>query len=82
MSAADAISFWFPAETICPIVLFELGAWSRADKPIFVGIHPDYQRKQDVEIQLSLARPDPKIVLSLSDLAQQIHEFLKTDSSK
>src|SRR5574343_509048 len=25
---ADAILFWFPKETLCPIVLYELGAWS------------------------------------------------------
>ena len=31
---AVAISFWFPKETICPIALYELGAWSMTDKPI------------------------------------------------
>src|SRR3954464_2254024 len=25
---AGMISFWFPKETLCPIVLYELGAWS------------------------------------------------------
>lgn len=69
---ADAILFWFPRETLCPIVLYELGAWSMTDKPIFVGVHPDYQRRQDVEIQTHLARPEVKISYSLEDLAQQV----------
>ena len=66
---ADQILFWFPPETLCPIVLFELGAWS---KPIFIGIHPNYQRKQDVEIQIGFVRPDVKICYSLTELANQV----------
>ena len=31
---ADMISFWFPKETLCPIVLYELGAWSMTQKQI------------------------------------------------
>lgn len=72
---ADAILFWFPCETICPIVLYELGAWSMTDKPIFVGVHPDYQKRQDVEIQTALVRPDVEIVYTLQDLAEQIREY-------
>ena len=69
---ATAISFWFPCETICPIALFELGAWSKAGKQIFVGVHPEYQRRQDVEIQMRLARPSLEVVYSLEDLAKQV----------
>jgi len=70
---ADAILFWFPRETLCPIVLYELGAWSmRHIKPIFVGVHPDYKRKPDVEIQTRLVRPYIKIVYSLADLVHQV----------
>jgi hypothetical protein len=72
---ANAILFWFPCETLCPIVLYELGAWSNADKVIFVGVHPDYERRQDVEIQTKLAKPWVKIVYSLEDLAQQVKEW-------
>ncbi len=67
-----SILFWFPCETICPIVLYELGAWSMTEKPIFVGVHPDYQRRQDVEIQTRLARPSVEVVYSLEALADQI----------
>ena len=72
LRAANSILFWFPRETICPIVLYELGAWSMMDKRIYVGVHPDYQRRQDVEIQTELVRPEITIVYSLKDLADQI----------
>ena len=69
---ATAISFWFPHETLCPIVLYELGAWSMTDKKIFVGVDPGYQRKEDVEIQTSLVRPDVQICTSLDELVASI----------
>ena len=69
---ADAVCFWFPCETLCPIVLYELGALSMTEKPIFVGMHPDYQRRQDVEIQTQLVRPDVEVVFSAKDFADQI----------
>lgn len=74
---ADAILFWFPQETLCPIVLYELGAWSMATcgKPLFIGVHPGYKRKQDVEIQTHLERPGIVIVDSLSKLAGQVIDF-------
>ena len=70
-----SISFWFPKETICPIVLYELGAWSMTSKPIFVGVHPEYKRRQDVEIQTRLVRPGIEIVLSLTELADQVVNY-------
>ena len=72
---ATAILFWFPCETLCPITLYELGTWSMSGKPIFIGVHPDYQRRQDVEIQSKLARADVQIVYTVSDLAAQVLAF-------
>lgn len=69
---ADAILFWFPCETLCPIVLYELGAWSMSDKPIFVGVHPDYARRQDVEIQTDLERTGVRIAHSVEELSQHV----------
>jgi hypothetical protein len=66
---ATAILFWFPAEALCPIALYELGAWSMTDKPLFVGVHPEYVRRRDVEVQTRLARPDVRVVGSLEELA-------------
>jgi len=74
---AQAVSFWFPAETLCPITLFELGAWLMTDKPVFIGVHPDYKRRLDVETQAELARPGIKIVYDLPALAEQVRLWLK-----
>lgn len=70
----DIILFWFAPETLNPIVLFELGAWSMTDKPILVGCHPDYQRIQDVKIQMSLARPGLKIHSSIDSLVYDLQK--------
>ncbi len=75
---ATAIIFWFPSETLCPIVLYELGAWSMTDKKIFVGTHPKYKRKQDVVIQTSLVRPEIEVVSSLDELAEQVRGWVRS----
>jgi len=72
---ADIVLFWFPCETLCPIVLYELGAWSMTLKPICVGVHPEYQRLQDVMIQTSLAKPNVQVVSSLQELATQAKQL-------
>ena len=77
LKKASIVSFWFPKETLCPITLYELGKQSAGDKPIFIGVHPDYKRKRDVEIQTRLIRPEVKIVYSLKDLAEQIKNTMK-----
>ena len=78
LNRAKSIMFWFPCETLCPITLYELGYWCGAgNKKIFVGCHPDYARKLDVEVQTSLVRLETKIVFSLEDLAQQIKDYWK-----
>ena len=47
------------------------------EKPLYVGVHPQYSRRTDVEIQTSLVRPEVKIVYALEALAEQVknHEF-------
>jgi hypothetical protein len=70
LTAADGIIFWFAEETLQPITLFELGKW--LNKVVAIGIHPNYKRKFDVEIQVGIERPDLKIVNSIEDLADQI----------
>jgi hypothetical protein len=75
LNKADAVSFWFTPETLCPITLYELGKQCCLNKKLFVGVHPDYKRKRDVEIQIRLIRPDVEIVYSLEDLAYQIKSW-------
>ncbi len=69
--------YWFPKETLCPIVLYELGAWSMTNRPLFIGVDPEYKRRQDVEIQTKLTRPDVIITYSLADLAESIKTYSK-----
>ena len=73
MRDADIILFWFASGSINPIVLFELGRYGlSSNREIHIGIDPLYERKQDVEIQTKLSRPEIEIVYSLKDLAKQI----------
>lgn len=68
----DVIAFWFPRESICPIALYELGAWTVMGKPIFIGIDFHYPRKQDIEIQTRLIKPHVRFCYSLAALAQEV----------
>ena len=77
---ATARLFWFPSATLCPIALFELGAWSRGREPLFVGVDPLYARRADVETQLQLARPDVQVVYSTRDLVAQVREWFRGTS--
>ena len=74
---ADAILFWFSDKTMCPIVLYELGAWSMTTKPIFVGCHKDYLRIMDVVIQTNLVRPEVSIADNITDLAYNVIDWAK-----
>jgi len=67
---ARTILFWFPAGQLQPIALFELGRWSSRPlgKTIFVGCDPTYPRRQDIEIQMQLARPEMTIYYDLAEL--------------
>lgn len=65
--------FWFPCETLCPITLFELGKYCQNTAALFVGCHPDYKRRVDVEVQMGLARPWYSAVhSSLEEMAGRI----------
>ena len=75
---ADALSFWFTKETVCPITLYELGAHSMSNKPLFIGVHPEYARREDVEIQTRLQRPEIKIVYGLNSLSDQIKAWARS----
>jgi hypothetical protein len=75
---SDAIMFWFCEETLCPITLYELGSWNMTSRKLFVGCHPNYKRKLDVEIQTGLVRPDIKVVDSLDELVEQIIKWYQS----
>jgi hypothetical protein len=75
LQKATAIMFWFCAETLCPITLFEYGKWITQNKPLFVGCHPDYKRKNDLMIQTSFVRKRQMIHLRLEELAEEIQSW-------
>ena len=72
---ADVISFWFCKETIQPITLYELGAHTVTSKPLIIGMDKGYERREDVEIQTKLERPDTEFVYSLKDLSNRIFKL-------
>jgi hypothetical protein len=80
LDRADLILFWFSRGSLNPIVLFEYGKWlmntrnNMGYKPLFIGIDPEYERRQDVMIQTELENGFyyNRICFSLEDLAKQI----------
>ncbi len=75
--ACDVFSIWFcGSESVQPICMFELGAHSsRAcydEVLLAVGVDPEYQRAQDVEIQMSLIRP-----VSISDSLEEHADLIR-----
>lgn len=78
LRSADAIFFWFPPETPCPITLFEYGKWLVSKKPLFVGCHPQYPRLQDVYIQTRLERPVLLVHADLTKVIEAALDFVET----
>ncbi len=62
---ADVILFWFCADTVQPIALYELGAHAARGTRLAVGAHPHYPRRLDVVEQLRHVRPDVTVHESL-----------------
>lgn len=77
LSRVDATLFWFPCETLCPITLFELAKQAALGKTIFVGCHPKYARKFDVEEQLRLMGCNVVVVDNIDDLVTQVVTWQK-----
>jgi hypothetical protein len=78
---SDECLFYFPETSICPITLFELGSQlGMAGKRIFVGTHPEYSRRMDIEIQTSLIRPEIKVASGLSELIDQVRQYYESQA--
>ncbi len=73
LSKADSIVFWFPKETLCPITLFELGSWAKSPKPLIVGVHEEYMRRLDVEVQMRLARPGLPVLVGFAAFCDRVY---------
>lgn len=75
LESVDATIFWFPFQTLCPITLFELGVAAAQGSQIFVGCHPAYERKFDVEKQLSLIAPHVVVHDNFESLVTEVKEW-------
>lgn len=73
--------FWFAQETVCPITLFELGNALGKSQSIVIGADPNYCRREDLKIQLSLIRPDLVIANSILQLSKQVIEYFDSRST-
>lgn len=72
-STLGGVLVWFPHETLCPIVLFELGILlATRGSQLFIGTHPDYARRQDVVIQTKLRRPALRVHDDLDALCKEV----------
>jgi hypothetical protein len=88
LQRVDVILFWFPKETVCPITLYELGfqmgllynaefsAMPLREAKLAVGCHPEYQRKRDVEIQVSLVESNITVHSSLDETIREAAKYL------
>jgi hypothetical protein len=73
----DAMIFWFPYNTLCPITLFELGQASVARRTMFVGCHPAYPRKFDVEKQLEMEYPTVTVHDNFEPIVQEVKDWYR-----
>lgn len=82
MEKADVILFYFPADSICPIALYELGRWNALgesrNKKIIISVHADYQRKMDVIIQTQLATGEDKVLEGLTSLIHETGQYIRS----
>lgn len=74
---ASLIVFFFPKESVCPIALYELGAWSKTCMPIIIGMSGDYPRALDVEVQTGLVRKNIPIVYGLQELVKLTESYIR-----
>ncbi len=76
LQEADVLIFWFSRGSLNPITLYELGRWAHSsDKPLIMGIDPEYLRKQDVMIQTELSRPDIMIYETFESFVEGIRNY-------
>ncbi len=83
----NIIMFYFSHETLAPITLFEYGKMLERlkhdpYKKLYICIHPDYKRKQDVIIQTELENPELAngICFDLGEVTERIiTDFPKKD---
>jgi hypothetical protein len=78
---AALVMFWFPdSESHQPIALYELGMMANGQTPIVVGADPRYARRNNIVVQLRLARPGLEVHSTLADTAGAVRAFFEAPS--
>jgi len=72
LRAADVTLFWFPADQVQPIALFELGAALGEGRHIVIGAAPGYPRRLDIEHQVALAGSTRTVHTSMADVLDEV----------
>jgi Nucleoside 2-deoxyribosyltransferase like len=78
MRESTFLVFWFPAESLCPIALYELGRFNalKPDSSVLIGTHPLYSRQEDVVHQTALAT-GKAVYSDLSAMISDLRAMLK-----
>lgn len=74
---ADSIIFWFGNETVAPLTLLEMGLSLDGNKPIFIGMNPNYKLSFDVSERIKLFRPSITIWPTVDALRTQVSKYIK-----
>ena len=77
LKTTTAHLFWFGYETLQPIALYELGKVQAMNRPLFVGAHEDYPRLLDLDVQLSLVRPNVSVHRNQESLIKEVVEWAR-----
>jgi len=77
LERCDTLLFWFPDETLCPITLYELGAYTNQKKNLIVGVHERHKRRIYVEKQTSLRRTDVKVAVGFDSFLVEVANHLR-----
>jgi sulfatase maturation enzyme AslB (radical SAM superfamily) len=77
LERCDTLLFWFPEETLCPITLYELGAYTDKKKNLIVGVHERYKRRVDVEKQTALRRPGLYVAVGFNTFLEEVASHLR-----
>ncbi|WP_189866669.1 nucleoside 2-deoxyribosyltransferase domain-containing protein [Streptomyces poonensis] len=76
---ASLVLFWFPeSESHQLIAPYELGMMAAEPTPLAVGVGPAYVRRNNLVVQLSLARPGLTVQSRLEDTIHQVRAVLDT----
>jgi hypothetical protein len=86
MRKASCIAFWFTANTLQPITLFELGSWLMflqmkpngvLPESILLGVDPGYARLDDISEQIRCSHLPLQLVSSLDEHITQLRKYIQ-----